>query len=273
MPVRIVTDSSASLSEDVIEELGITVVDLHVMEDEERHEAFTSGLSALELTAAYARQLERGGDEGVLALHLSKNLSSTWSAAVQAAAVFPDNMVRVLDTGSVGMAIGAAAMAAAKLASQGKDLDTCQEMAIDTLERSSTWIYLHRIDEIRKSGRISATTAVLSAALLATKPIMQIKDGRLELVGKTRTQSKAFTKLVELVIERAHEDPVFIAIQHNEAEESAGDLRDMFEEVLPEGSSFMTMPMEETLSVHTGEGAVGVSAVFADRPEDFSTVS
>lgn len=271
MPVRIVTDSSSGLPPEVVEELGITVIDLHLMSEDGHAESSTAGLSSLELVAAYARQLERGGDEGVLALHLAKELSSTWSAAVQAAAVFPDEMVRVVETGSVGMAVGAAAMTAAKLASEGADLDTCQEIAEDTLRRSATWVYLHGIEDIRKSGRISTTTA-LSATLLATKPIMQVKEGRLELVGKTRTQAKAFTRLVELVIEGAGGQPVFVAIQHNDAAESAAHLEDMLGEVLAEGSSIMTLPMETTLAVHTGAGAIGVSAVFMSRPEDLSPV-
>ncbi|AGF73178.1 DegV family protein [Corynebacterium halotolerans] len=264
MPVRIVTDSSSGLPDAVVEELGITVVDLHVMGGGDE-EASTAGLSSLELTAAYARQLERGGDDGVLALHLSKELSSTWSSAVQAAAVFPDT-VRVVDTGSVGMAVGAAAMAAATLALEGADLTACHDMAVDILERSATWVYLHRIEEIRKSGRMSAATTLLSAALLATKPIMEIRDGKLELAGKTRTQTKAFARLVELVGERADDEPVFLAIQHNDAREAAGELQELLEDALPDDSSFMCLEMENTLAVHVGPGAVGVSAVFATAP-------
>ncbi len=266
MSVRIVTDSSAGLPETVVEELGITVVELHVMKGEDE-DASTAGLSSLELTAAYARQLERGGDDGVLALHLSKELSSTYSSAVQAAAVFPDT-VAVVDSGSVGMAVGAAAMAAAKLALEGADLETCRKMAVDTLERSATWLYLHRIDEIRRSGRMSAATTLLSAALLATKPIMQVRDGKLELAGKTRTQTKAFARLVELVSERAGDEPVFLAIQHNDAADAADDLKELLEEALPEGSSIMCLEMENTLAVHAGPGAIGVSAVFTTLPED-----
>lgn len=88
MAVRVITDSSACLPDEVADELDITVIDLHVMQNGE--ERSTSGLSSLELAAAYARQLERGGDQGVLALHLSKELSSTWSAAVTASAVFAE---------------------------------------------------------------------------------------------------------------------------------------------------------------------------------------
>uniref|UniRef100_UPI003734C7EF DegV family protein n=1 Tax=Corynebacterium variabile TaxID=1727 RepID=UPI003734C7EF len=65
----------------------------------------TAGLGPLELTAAYARLLERGGDEGVVALHLSRELSSTWTSATQAAGVF-HGLVEVLDTRSAGMVLG-----------------------------------------------------------------------------------------------------------------------------------------------------------------------
>jgi len=66
MPVRVVTDTSAGLPEHVARDLGITVLDLHMVGDED--DKSTSGLSSLELAAAYARQLERGGDAGVVAL-------------------------------------------------------------------------------------------------------------------------------------------------------------------------------------------------------------
>ena len=264
MPVRIVVDSSAGVPDEVVKELGITVVDLHLVDKET--ETTTSGLSSLELAAAYARQLERGGDDGVVALHVGKELSSTYSAAVAASAVF-DGAVRVIDTASVGMAVGAAAMAAAKLAQEGADLDACEKLASDTLRRSSTWVYLQKIDDLRKSGRLSTGTAIMSAAVLAIKPIMEIRDGKLELAGKTRTQAKAFSKVAELVVERAAGDPVFVAVQHVDTEQAALQLRDLLEEVLPEGSSFMLAPLSPVLRVHTGAGAIGVSAVFSTAPD------
>lgn len=264
MAVRIVVDSSAGLPAAVVRELGITVVDLHMVD--RAAETTTSGLSSLELAAAYARQLERGGDDGVVALHVAKELSSTYSAAVAASAVF-DGAVRVIDTESVGMAVGAAAMAAARVAQNGADLDECEYTAADTLARSATWVYLQKIDELRKSGRLSAGTALMSAAVLAIKPIMEVRGGKLELAGKTRTQAKAFSKLAELIQERAEGEPVFVAVQHFDAEEAVGQLRELFEEVLPPGSSVMVTPLNEVLTVHTGSGAIGVSAVFTSGPE------
>ena len=259
MPVRVVTDTSAGLPEHVARDLGITVLDLHMVGDED--DKSTSGLSSLELAAAYARQLERGGDAGVVALHLSKDL-----AAVAASAVF-DGSVAVIDTKSVGMNVGAAAMAAARIAMDGASLAECAELAEDTLSRSETWIYLHRIDEIRKSGRISAATAMVSVAL-ATKPIMQIHNGRIELAIKTRTQAKAFSKLTELITARAGGLPAFVAIQHCEAKEAARALEDQLKASLPVDSSIMMMPMESVLAVHCGPGALGVSVVFSQAESE-----
>lgn len=265
MAVRVITDSSACLPDEVADELDITVIDLHVMQNGE--ERSTSGLSSLELAAAYARQLERGGDQGVLALHLSKELSSTWSAAVTASAVFAEGAVRIVDTGSLGMAVGAAAMAAAKMAKEGASLEECYDIAVNTLRRSETWVYLHRIDELRRSGRISTATAVVSTAL-ANRPIMRVSEGRMEMAAKTRTQSKAFAKLVELAQIRAEGQPVFVAIAQNEAREAARDLEELLQDSLPEGSSFMLVELDSTLAVHSGPGAISVSCVFATEAAD-----
>ncbi|MCS4490514.1 DegV family protein [Corynebacterium sp. ES2794-CONJ1] len=264
MPVRIVTDSSAGLPHHVVDELDITVIDLHIVNSD--HDQSTSGLSALELTAQYARQLERGGDEGVLALHLSKELSSTWSAAVTAASIFNQN-VAVVDTQSIGMSVGAAAMAAARIAQDGAPLPECIELAEDTLARSATWLFLPRIEQMWKSGRISAATAMLSTTL-AIKPILQVRSGRIELAAKTRTQAKALTKLTELIVQRAANLPVFIAIQQHEAKDAARLLEKQLRDNLPKGSAIMITDMDPILAVHCGVGAVGVSTVFSQAPDD-----
>lgn len=262
MAVRIVTDSSSGIPAKLAEDLGITVLDLHMVDDEETS---TSGLSSLELAAAYARQLERGGDDGIVALHLSKRLSSTWSAGVSASAVF-DDAVRVVDTDSAGMAVGAAAIVAASFARAGADLDGCAVAAEATLAMSETWLYLRQLEDMRKSGRLSTTTAMLSAALLATKPILKVNDGKLELAIKTRTQSKAFAKLVGHVVGHADGSPVFAAVQYSGDKEAASTLAEMLEEALAEGSCVQLVPLTDVVSAHTGEGAIGLSVFYTASP-------
>ncbi|RRO83732.1 fatty acid-binding protein DegV [Corynebacterium bovis] len=172
MTVMVVTDSASCLPRATAREHGITVLDLHTMGDGE--ERSTSGLGPLQLTATYARLLERGGDDGVVAVHLSKELSGTWSAAVQAAAVFDEGAVRVVDTNSAGMVLGEAALAAARAAAGGADLEECVARAQAVVARAHLWLYVHRLEALRRGGR-------------------------LELAAKSRTQAKAFDKLVAMV--------------------------------------------------------------------------
>lgn len=165
----------------------------------EPEEPTTSGLGPLELTATYARLLERGGDDGVVALHLSRELSSTWSSANQAAAVF-DGLVEVVDTRTAGMALGQAAIAAARCAAAGGTLAECTDAATRVLMDADVWLYVHRLDALARGGRLSTAQRLLSTAL-AIKPILHLNEGKIELAAKTRTQSKAMNRLISLIEE------------------------------------------------------------------------
>lgn len=251
MAVRIVVDSTAGLPAQMAREHCIEVASMHLTG------AGTAGLSALELCACYARQLERGGDAGVVALHAPKEFSSTWSSAVEAAALFSD-AVRVVDTGTVGLGLGAAAIAAARAAARGEELEECYAAAVEVLDTQSTFLYAHRLDELRRSGRVSAGTVMISTAL-ATKPIMRVREGRVELAVKSRTQSRAFDRLTALVAEAAGERPVRVFLQEHEAREAARKLAALLEEALPQGSQVSVYPLTEVLAVHAGPGAIAVS--------------
>ncbi|MGP9723841.1 DegV family protein [Corynebacterium sp. AOP40-9SA-29] len=194
MSVLVVTDSSACLPPALATEYGITVLDFHA--EGEGEDETTAGLGALELTACYARLLERGGDDGVVALHISKELSGTWSSASQAAAVL-DGRVEVIDTMSGGMVIGQAAIAAARCADDGGSLEECRGVAQHAIDTGQLWLFVNRLDTLARGGRLTAGQRLLSTAL-AIKPIMHLAGGRLELAAKTRTRSKAMERMVTL---------------------------------------------------------------------------
>ncbi|HJD68568.1 MAG TPA: DegV family protein, partial [Corynebacterium kroppenstedtii] len=139
MTVRVITDSSSCLPVERAREWGITVLPLHVVSSDDA--SSTSGLTALELAAAYGREMERSGDDGVVAVHLGQKLSSTWSAAVAASAVF-GGKVRVIETDSIGMPVGEAAMAAACAAHNGGDLEECARRASMITGHSQLFLYL-----------------------------------------------------------------------------------------------------------------------------------
>ena len=303
MTVQIVTDSSCCLTKEVAEKAGITVLDLHV--EGEGEEQTTSSLSSLELTASYARLMERGGDAGVLALHLSKQLSATYANACVAAGVF-DGQVKVLDTKSIGMVLGFAALSAAEAARDGADLDTVVAVAEESLKNSFLWLYVHQLDVLRKGGRLSVGQALLTSTL-AIKPILQVTEGKLTLAAKTRTQVKAMDRVVDLVRRLVIDEAVAgkgnprdvqIAVHHSDAEDQAVDLSarlgEMIEQLnqleapteppeprphslrrqvrietwksLPQVEvSIVSIP--EVLQLHVGQGALGVAATLRGTAE------
>ena len=256
--VQIVVDESACVAPDVAKRHGITVVALGL--DEVDGEQTTSAIGPLPLCAAYARALERGADAGVVALHLGKGLSATWSNAVTAAAVL-DN-VHVVDSSSVGAGMGAAAIAAAEKAAEGGSLDECVAVADDVLERNRLWLYVPKLEPLRRGGRISTGQAVLSTAL-AIKPIVGIENGTLGLVAKCRTEAKVLDKLVDLAATEAAGRPAHVMLQHSGALERVEELHAMLSLELPEGSTFEVVDLPAALVAHTGPGAYAVGLVVA----------
>lgn len=199
MTVRVITDSSSCLPVERAREWGITVLPLHVVSSDDA--SSTSGLTALELAAAYGREVERSGDDGVVAVHLGQKLSSTWSAAVAASAVF-EGKVRVIETDSIGMPVGEAAMAVARAAQNGGDLEECARRASMITGHSQLFLYLERTDGLRRSGRMSTMSSLMSSAL-PVKSLFSLHDGSFGVVARTRTQAKAFTRLVDMVVDAA----------------------------------------------------------------------
>lgn len=216
MSVLVVTDASACLPPALVKEYGITVLDFHA--EGEGEDETTAGLGALELTACYARLLERGGDDGVVALHVSKELSGTWSSAEQASAVL-DDKVAVIDTRSAGMVIGQAAIAAARCAGDGGSLEECRDAAQHVIDSGQLWLFVNRLDTLARGGRLTAGQRLLSTAL-AIKPILHLAGGRLELAAKTRTRSKAMERMVTLAADGYRE--VSEKLLAEESEEASG---------------------------------------------------
>ncbi len=135
MPVVVVTDTGARLQPQDAEMLGIRLVPLHVLTGDldlrdgvdpipasvyEKGRATTAGASPAELTEVYRQALIDSAGDGVVAVHLSGRLSSTFEAAEQAAREYGDQL-HVVDSRSAAMGSGFVALAAARAAAAGAD--------------------------------------------------------------------------------------------------------------------------------------------------------
>ena len=277
MPVMVVTDSSARLAADAAAEWGIRVVPLHVLVDGRdlrdgvdeipvdlyQRKASTAGASPSELTAVYRAALADSDGDGVVAVHISTALSSTIGAAEHAARDF-DGAVRVVDSKSAAMGTGFVALAAARAARRGADLDTVVAQAEATVPQVHAYLVVQRLENLRRSGRIGTAASWLGTAL-ALKPLLRIHDGKLELAARVRTTSKATVAMVEGVLAVVGEHRAGLAVHHVNNPEGAAQVAATLASALPGCRPALVTDLGPVLGVHLGPGAVGV--VLALQPD------
>jgi DegV family protein with EDD domain len=201
--------------------------------------------------------------DGVVAVHLSAALSSTFSSAVGAAREFgPD--VRVVNSRSAAAGVGFVALAAARAAADGADLDAVEAAARAAVPRGHAFIVVHRLDNLRRSGRIGTAASWLGTAL-SLKPLLCLDvDGRLVLSQRIRTTSKAHAALVDAVVEVVGEKSATLAVHHVDNYDGAAEIGAALTARLPQVGSASITDMGPVLSIHVGAGAVGVCVTVDD---------
>jgi DegV family protein with EDD domain len=273
MPVVVVSDSSSRLQPDQRKRWDIREVPLHVLTDgvdlrdgvdeipydiHDRPKVTTAGATPAELVETYRQALIDSGGDGVVAVHLSAALSSTYSAAVTAAREFGPS-VRVVNSRSAAMGVGFVALAAAGCAGSGADIDAVEAAARSAISRTHVYLVVHRLDNLRRSGRIRTTASWLGTAL-ALKPLLCLDvDGRLVLDQRIRTVTKAHAAMVDRVAEVVGDKTADIVVHHVDNHDAADELGATLTQRLPQISSLNVADMGPLLSVHVGGGAVGVA--------------
>jgi len=267
--LQIITDSTADLSPDVAAAAGIWVVPLTVRFGQESYQdgvdlskdEFYAKLRVspkLPATAApppgvfaarYAAALAAG--KQVLAIHLSRELSSTYSAALLAAAEFGDD-VAVADSRSTSMGLGMLALRAAEAARAGASLAEARRLVQELAPCLRIFLALGTLENLHKGGRIGRAS-VLLGALLSVKPIISVVDGYIEPVERVRTFSRALRRLVELT--REHEPSGHVAVGYTDVPEVAQQLRAMLLQEMP-GLDVSIYQGGSTIGTYVGHGAV-----------------
>ncbi|QIS10260.1 DegV family protein [Nocardia arthritidis] len=275
MAVVVVTDSSACLPAEFVDELGIAVVPLHVLIgdrairegidpieiDYAADTVTTSAASPGELREVYEQALARSDGDGVVAVHISRQLSGTWEAGRQAVRdMDAADQVRLVDSLGAGLATGLPVLAAARRARAGAALDVVYDTAVATASRARTFILVNRTEQLRRGGRLSSAAAFFGSELV-TKPLLQIVEGRLELREKVRTRSKAYAKLVAAAVDAAGDDGAAVAVQHLGAADAAETVAAQLRELIPGIRELVVAEFGPALGVHLGLGAVGVLVV------------
>lgn len=277
MSVRIVTDSTAYLPPDLVREHAIEVVPLHVVVGGADH-VEGEGITADEVARALReytivttsrptpqafldtyRRLAAQGATAIVSIHLSGQMSGTVEAAQLAAADAPVP-VTVIDSETIGMAMGHAVITAAQAAAAGADADAVRAAVAERLAPSGVLFYVHTLEHLRRGGRIGAASALLGSAL-AIKPILAVRGGRIVPVEKVRTAARAIARIEALVAEHVEKCGVVVdlAVHHldaaDRAEAVAADLRTM----VPEAREVRVVELGAVVGAHVGPSTLAIS--------------
>jgi DegV family protein with EDD domain len=215
----------------------------------------TSRPSPERFSDAYTAAAEAGAD-AIVSVHLSGAMSGTVEAARLAAEAAPVP-VRVVDTGTIGMGLGFAALSAAAAALAGGSLDEVAKAAMQRAQISRSLFYVATLEHLRRGGRIGAAAGLLGSALMV-KPLLGIEDGRIAPLEKVRTASRAMARLEELAVETAGTRSVDIAVQHLAAAGRAEALVARLRERIPHLVDVYVGEVGPVIGVHVGPGMVGV---------------
>lgn len=215
----------------------------------------TSRPSPAAFAEVYAK-LAADGYDAIVSIHVSSKISGTAESA-QIAADDSQIPVIVVDSLAVGPCLGLAAMAAVGAAAGGESAEGVAAAAMDRANNSNSFFYVDSLEPMRRGGRISARAALVGSAL-AVKPLLRIRDGRVVLLEKVRTTSRALARLEELAVEAAGDSAVEVVVAHLGASERAEAFADRVAAKVDCRTAVRVVEFGPGLAAHLGTGALAV---------------
>ena len=274
MTVKIVTDSTADLSPELIKELGITVVPLYVRfgkdvyrdrEDITEDDFYkrllqdpthptTTQPTPQDFAEVY-RQLSSEAD-GIISIHISEKLSGTCNSALQGKKLMEKECpVEVIDSKTTSMALGFIVMAAATIAKTGKSLPQVMEDMKQVVPSVKLLVLFDTLKYLAKGGRIGKAKSLLGS-LLSVKPMLTIKDGEFVPVGQVRSRSKGIERLFDFVKDTA--DIEDLAVIHSTTPDEAKSLAERISSILSL-KQVRIARLGPALGVHGGPGVLAIA--------------
>jgi len=281
--VAVVADTTAYLPAELVRANNIELVSLYVNFGGERtvresdltdYDAFYEelrGSEALPTTsqpavgdflAVYEPLLDAGRD--IVSIHISGGLSGTSEAARQAVEALERDggreagRVRVVDSATAAGGLGLMALAAARAAEHGADLDAVERAARETRENLGLWFAIDTLEYLKRGGRIGGASAWIGSTL-KIKPILSVQSEMVPL-ERVHTSAKAFDRMVRFAHARHADAADAWVVQHIQSPEQAARLADACREVFGNEPVWIG-EIGPVLGVHTGPGLLGFGGI------------
>lgn len=272
--IKIITDGSCDLSHEVLNKFNINVVPLGVSFGEEHYTAgvdidnkefYAKMKESKELPKTFCPSPEnfckeyQCEEDKIIVIALSSKLSGTYNSASLARDLYlsehKEQDIRVIDsmTGSIGA--GLLLIKAAKMISEGKDIDEIVEAIENLKEKISFYGTLETLENAIKGGRINPLAGKIIGAL-NFKAIVQIKDGVVKPIDKARGESNSIKKVANYITSSIEDTKdKILCLMHANCPEKAHKLLSIIEKTHKFDEVYIS-EVGPVMGTYTSEGAV-----------------
>ncbi len=275
--IRIITDSTSDITQDEGADLGITIVPLTVhfgseayidgvdlthqdfFEKLERTEKLptTSQVPPGEFKPLFQTFVDDGDD--VIGIFISSDLSGTYHSAEVARDIVASERVHIIDSRTATFALALLVREAIRMRDAGKPAAEIADAIRELVGRIRLFAVIDTLKYLRMGGRVSNTTAFVGG-LLGITPIIAVKNGLVEPVGKARGMKPGFG-FVAGELEADPFDPDYLfAFGHSNAPDALGEIVRLFTGRF-DITDYFTSDIGITVGTHVGPGAAGIAYI------------
>ncbi len=282
--VRIVTDTTAALPAEVARRYDIPIIPQVIIFGNDSYlegiemdiptfmrrlrqarELPKTAAPPPELFAAEFKRLVPYG-EPILCIHPSSEVSGTVRSAMLAAQDFPSADIRVLDTRVIASPLATMVTLAAEWAAAGCNVQTIVARLQALIGRARLHFVVATLKYLAMGGRIGGAAALLGS-VLQVKPLLTLRDGRVEQLGRERTQKRALARLKQTVYDEIARDGTgYPSVMHSSVPEEALALADELRSHLGV-AEIPILDVPPAIVTHGGPGILGISFFAATLPE------
>jgi DegV family protein with EDD domain len=276
--IKIVTDSTCDLNDELIKELGIIVVPLSISINGENYldrveispTEFMEKMKASpelpkssqppagEFLKVYD-ELAADGYE-IISIHMTGGMSGTVRSA-ESAAQMTSAKVNVVDSRFISKALAFQVLEAARMAAEGKTAEEIVSRLDEIRNQTRLFVVVDTLENLVKGGRIGKGRAMIGS-LLNIKPIASLEGGEYTPVSKARSHSQVVKYLRNQFASDADGRTLRgVGLVHAEGR----GLAEKIKEAVYEVSGYDDFSIEDTtpiVSTHTGPGAIGFMYYF-----------
>lgn len=282
MAVRILTDSTSYLGEQLRKEFGIRMVSLNLSFQNESmretdidNETFykmmaqkgiptSSQPSIGEMYDEMISVVEKG--DSLCCIFLSSEMSGTLSTGQLAKDMvlekYDNAQIEIVDSRSNCMQLGFAVVQAARASKAGQTLEQVKEAALANIRKSRFLFIPDNLNYLRKGGRIGGASALIGN-IFKIIPILTVEDGKTNILTKVRTKNNAVKSMVDKMLQDISEFGLGeVVVLHINCLDEASELAKIIREKLK-----LTIDIRDigpVIGLHVGPGAIAI-AYYTDK--------